>query len=135
MSAAGYSTRPWFIVFDETHCVSEWGFDFRPDYLYAAKSVREEFKTPGKPGNPHRLILPSATVTQRNRNDLEKELGLGGKGDYDDLPKDVPHPIQGFIEIDSFDFTETRMIRTIKLEKACEIIASLSSNKAHASYS
>ena len=115
-----------FIVFDEAHCVSEWGFEFRPDYLYAARYLRDHFLNAGRPGNPHRLLLTSATITERNRKDLELELNLGNPNEYSNLPEEMPHPIQSFIELDSFDLEEDAEAPSDeKFEKMCEILATL----------
>ena len=56
------------ITIDEAHCVSEWGHDFRPDYLEIA-AVRKQF--------PAAVCLAlTATATKQVRADIIKNLGL-----------------------------------------------------------
>src|SRR5699024_3708208 len=54
-------------VIDEAHCISQWGYDFRPDYL-RLKDVIEDL------GNPPVLAL-SGTITQEVERDILVELG------------------------------------------------------------
>src|SRR5215212_2002825 len=49
-------------VVDEAHCISEWGHNFRPDYLFLPRAVRDL-------GNPPVLAL-TATATPRVRQDI-----------------------------------------------------------------
>jgi ATP-dependent DNA helicase RecQ len=55
------------LVVDEGHCVSLWGHDFRPDYLFIAKTWQEL-------GQPPILAL-TATATPRVRDDIQGALG------------------------------------------------------------
>ncbi len=56
------------LAIDEAHCLSQWGHDFRPDYLRLGK-VREEL------GQPTTLAL-TATATPRVQDDILQHLGL-----------------------------------------------------------
>ena len=56
------------LAIDEAHCVSEWGHDFRPDYLTLG-SARERL------GLPRTLAL-TATADPRVRNDILQRLGI-----------------------------------------------------------
>lgn len=55
-------------VVDEAHCISQWGYDFRPDYLRLGE-IREQL------GNPLTLAL-TATATQKVREDIIRSLNL-----------------------------------------------------------
>ena len=53
---------------DEAHCISEWGHDFRPDYLYLSELV-EQF--------PHVPVAAfTATATERVQTDIISRLDL-----------------------------------------------------------
>ncbi|PVV55216.1 DEAD/DEAH box helicase, partial [Bifidobacterium longum] len=56
------------MVIDEAHCISQWGPDFRPEYLLL-KEVRQQL------GSPTTLLL-TATATPRIRQDILKKMGM-----------------------------------------------------------
>ncbi len=56
------------LVVDEAHCISQWGHDFRPDYLHIGRLRREL-------DNPPCLAL-TATATARVQRDLCDRLSL-----------------------------------------------------------
>ena len=59
-----------YIVVDEAHCISQWGYDFRPDYLQIGR-LRELVDAP--------VIALTATATPRVAEDIMDRLGFTEK--------------------------------------------------------
>ncbi len=55
-------------VFDEAHCLSKWGHDFRPDYLYAIRFIREFAK------KEKTAIPPVECFTATAKKDVRAEI-------------------------------------------------------------
>ncbi|HEU4563852.1 MAG TPA: ATP-dependent DNA helicase RecQ, partial [Gemmatimonadaceae bacterium] len=60
--------RVGLFVVDEAHCVSQWGHDFRPDYLTLGSIAK-------RLGAPPILAL-TATATEEVRRDIVRQLGM-----------------------------------------------------------
>jgi len=67
------------IAVDEAHCISEWGHDFRPEYMQIGDLVRQI-------APPH-VLACTATATPVVRDEIVNRLGLGA---------DTPQLIHGF---------------------------------------
>ncbi len=56
------------LVIDEAHCVSDWGFDFRPDYQRLTRTLLSL-----APGTP--VLATTATANERVTTDVAEQLG------------------------------------------------------------
>ncbi|MFL6063425.1 MAG: RecQ family ATP-dependent DNA helicase [Friedmanniella sp.] len=56
------------LVIDEAHCVSDWGFDFRPDYQRLTRTLLSL-----APGTP--VLATTATANERVTSDVAAQLG------------------------------------------------------------
>ncbi|MCC6771849.1 MAG: ATP-dependent DNA helicase RecQ [Gemmatimonadaceae bacterium] len=67
------------VAIDEAHCISEWGHDFRPDYLQLGDLVADLADA--------RVMACTATATPIVRDEILARLGLGA---------DTPQLVRGF---------------------------------------
>lgn len=131
-------------VFDEAHCLSKWGHDFRPDYLYAARFIREfaqRQQTPIPPiacftATAKRDVMEEITDHFRRelgqelevfeggveRNNLSFEVQLIGRAEkyeriHETLADRLPRPEMGAAVIYAATRKETESIRDFLLKK------------------
>ncbi|EFK10020.1 ATP-dependent DNA helicase, RecQ family [delta proteobacterium NaphS2] len=99
-------------IFDEAHCLSKWGHDFRPDYLYAARFIREFSEEQGQPVPPVSCFTATAKtgvieeIKTHFREELGQELQL----------------YEGGVERQNLSFEVIPLSKAEKLERTHEII-------------
>ncbi|OUO95693.1 RecQ family ATP-dependent DNA helicase, partial [Barnesiella sp. An22] len=127
-----------YFIFDEAHCISQWGQEFRPDYLNAIKWCMELKKS-----YPQSCItLYSATVTKQIQDEIAKFLPdvqrYGQKEeDYNpirshigmsfvNVTNDDSSRIKAIIEYiqqNNIDPTKSRMLVFCRTRMQCELCA------------
>jgi ATP-dependent DNA helicase RecQ len=81
-------------VFDEAHCLSKWGHDFRPDYLYAGRFIREFTLS------QHLPLPPMACFTATAKPDVIEEITAYFESEL----KQTLHIFEGGVERDNLIF-------------------------------
>lgn len=123
-----------YVIFDEAHCISQWGQDFRPDYRNALTTCMEL-----KQQYPFTLAFFSATITSQVRDDISKfvpDIHRYGQApeDYNPIRSHIGiefkpcvqedasrvQSIVDFIQEKHIDFNKSRMIVFCRTHKQCE---------------
>lgn len=100
-------------VFDEAHCLSKWGHDFRPDYLYAGRFIREFSKKQG-------VEIPAvACFTATAKQDVSDEILAFFKAEAGRELK----LFAGGVERDNLHFEVQTIAESSKLERVHELLS------------
>ncbi|MGD8292794.1 MAG: RecQ family ATP-dependent DNA helicase, partial [Desulfobacterales bacterium] len=99
-------------VFDEAHCLSKWGHDFRPDYLYAARFIREFAE------EQDQSVPPIACFTATAKTSVIEEINTHFRKELDQELK----LFAGGVERQNLSFEVVPLSKAEKLERTYEII-------------
>ena len=105
-----------YIVFDEAHCVSQWGQDFRPDYRNAIKKTLEL-----KYAYDIMVTLFSATVTTQVGEDFAKCFRDEGFEPPIQLGETDSNPVRSHISI---NFKQTKHENAARIDEIIQFIES-----------
>ncbi len=72
------------VAIDEAHCISQWGHDFRPDYLRIGELLRMLA--------PPRVLACTATATPLVRKEIAERLGLAEGAGYEEILRGFARP-------------------------------------------
>jgi ATP-dependent DNA helicase RecQ len=100
-------------VFDEAHCLSKWGHDFRPDYLYAGRFIKEFSKKQGSD------VPPVACFTATAKQDVQEEILAYFKKE---VGRDLAF-YAGGVERDNLCFEVQTIAESGKLERVHELLS------------
>ncbi|HYP14738.1 MAG TPA: ATP-dependent DNA helicase RecQ [Bryobacteraceae bacterium] len=90
-------SKPSLFVIDEAHCISEWGHDFRPDYLRLGAVIEALGRPP--------VLAMTATASPLVRDEIVERLGM----------RDAQVIVKGFdrpnisLEVEQFDSEERKL--------------------------
>jgi len=96
--------RPPLVAVDEAHCISQWGHDFRPDYLRIGEAL--EVLAPG------RVLACTATATPAVRDEILQRLAMRS-GDTTVILRGFARP-NLHLEVEENDSMATRRSRGIR---------------------
>lgn len=100
-------------VFDEAHCLSKWGHDFRPDYLYAGRFIREFSLRQGGE------IPPIACFTATAKREVQEETLRYFK---EETGRDLVL-FEGGVERDNLQFEVQTVTQHSKLERVHDLLS------------
>ena len=137
-----------YMVFDEAHCISQWGMEFRPEYLNVIRKCKEQKDTYG---DNMCIAMFSATVTdmiyeqinavvpvkrlgqdndRKIYNPIRSHIGIQFKEVLNDIPHRLKEIVE-YIKINSINPQKSRMLVFCKTRMQCEEVALVLADELH----
>lgn len=137
-----------YMVFDEAHCISQWGMEFRPEYLNVIRKCKE---IKDAYGDDMCISMFSATVTdmiydqindvipvkrlgQENDKKIYNPIRSHIKMDFKEVLYDIPHRLKeivDYIKEHNIKSQESRMLVFCKTRNQCEEMSLLLADELH----